>query len=339
MTTTEQYCGGIDIGGTKISSALFTREGRSIGEARNPIDKAGGDRAAVQVAEVIGRLGSLAAAQGGRLLSVALCVPGVVDPKTELVWAPNIAGWDHYPLRDRIVSRGPDAHQKSAPEAVVPTSLVSDRSAYILGEQWLGAARGAQDAVFLAVGTGIGAGILAGGRVVHGAGDIAGAVGWFALNPDFRPEYATMGCFEAEASGDSVGRRAARLLDQERSSPIRGLAGGDANRVTAEMVAEAARQGDPLALRVINETVTYLAMGVANIVSILNPEVVVLGGGLFRSADLLLDSVRREFRRWAQPLAAERVRIECSMLGEDAGLCGCGKLAWDSCDGGSSCRP
>ncbi len=85
-----------------------------------------------------------------------------------------------------------------------------------------------------------------------------------------------------------------------------------------------------MALEIVAETVTYLAMGVANIVSILNPEAVVLGGGLFQAADLFLEPVRREFRRWAQPLAARTVRIELSALGEDAGLYGCGKLAWDA---------
>jgi glucokinase len=95
-------------------------------------------------------------------------------------------------------------------------------------------------------------------------------------------------------------------------------------------VAEAARKNDPVARTVINDTVAYLAMGIANIVSILNPEIIVLGGGLFQASDLLLEPIKREFKRWAQPLSARSVRIELSELGEDAGLYGCGKLAWDS---------
>jgi glucokinase len=334
----KEFCAGVDIGGTKISSALFTREGEIIGKARIPIDEEGGDNAAAQIAGIVGRLKDLAENEGGRLLTIGLCVPGVVYPKTRLVWAPNIPGWSHYPLKDRIAAAAATRTGNLA-EDNIPFCVESDRSAYVLGEQWLGAARGAKDAVFLAVGTGIGAGILSGGRLVHGAEDIAGAVGWFALSPDFKDEYAAMGCFEAEASGDSVGRRAVRLLEEGQSSLIRDLAGGDPGRVTAEIVTAAARQGDPVAGRVIAETVSYLAMGIANIVSILNPEIVVLGGGLFRAADLLLDPVRSEFKRWAQPLAAARVRIELSELGEDAGLYGCGKLAWDTFDGGQPCRP
>jgi glucokinase len=137
-----------------------------------------------------------------------------------------------------------------------------------------------------------------------------------------------MGSFEAEASGTSVARKARERLAQGRPSVMADLAGA-VEAVTAETVAAAARAGDPLALEVVADAVTYLAMGVANIVSILNPEVVVLGGGLFQAADLLLEPVRREFRRWAQPLAAGSVRIELTTLGEDAGLFGCGKLAWE----------
>ena len=115
------------------------------------------------------------------------------------------------------------------------------------------------------------------------------------------------------------------------------LAGGDPAAVTAEIVAEAARRGDPPAQEIVNGAVTYLAMGIANVVSVLNPEVVVLGGGLFQAADVFLEPVRREFRRWAQPLAARSVRIDPSALGEDAGLYGCGFLAWETL--GSSSIP
>lgn len=309
------FCGAVDIGGTKIASALFTADGEISATARTPIDKAGGDAAAGQVKAAIEALAAAAHAAGGQMAAVGLCVPGIAYSASGKVWAPNIPGWDQYPLLEKI---GGNA----------PLILESDRSAYVAGEAWKGAAAGASDAVFLAVGTGIGAGIIAGGRVIHGHEDIAGAVGWFGLDPGFKPEYAAMGSFEAEASGNSVGRKArARLASGEKSLMLE-LAGGRVEAVTAETVAEAARRDDPLAREVVADAVTYLGMGVANIVSILNPEVVVLGGGLFQAADVFLEPVRREFRRWAQPLAARSVRIELSTLGENAGLYGCGYLAW-----------
>ena len=307
--------GGIDVGGTKIASALFTREGEISAREKVPIDKAGGDAAAAQVAGRIRALAAAAAESGGRLAAVGICVPGIAYSASGKVWAPNIPGWDQYPLLEKI--RG---H--------VPLVLESDRSAYVAGEAWRGAAAGAADAVFLAVGTGIGAGIISGGRILHGHEDIAGAVGWFGLDPDFKAEYAAMGCFEAEASGNSLARKARERLEQGRASSMPDLAGGRAEAVTAEVVAAAARAGDALALEIVAEAVAYLGMGIANIVSLLNPEIVVLGGGLFNAADVLLEPVRREVGRWAQPLAARGVRIELSRLGEDAGLYGCGRLAW-----------
>jgi glucokinase len=334
---TKEFCAGIDVGGTKISSALFTKDGDVVGKTKVSIDKTGGDGAAGQIAGILRSLDGLAERKEGRLLAAALCVPGVVYKKTGLVWAPNIPGWDHYPLGERIKQAYAQSEREDTPEARVsdvslPRLVIdSDRSAYVMGEQWRGAAKGARDAVFLAVGTGIGAGIFAEGRIVHGSEDIA--VGWFALDPAFKDEYAAMGCFEAEASGNSVGRKATRLLADGRPSLMRELAGGDTAKITAAIVAEAARKNDPVARAVINDTVAYLAMGIANIVSILNPEIIVLGGGLFQASELLLEPIKRDFKRWAQPLSARSVRIELSELGEDAGLYGCGKLAWDSVEG------
>ena len=324
----QDFCAGIDVGGTKISSALFTKTGGILGKTKIPIDASGGEGAAGQVGEAILNLGKTAERVGGRILAAGVSVPGIVYSESGDVWAPNIPGWDRYPLRERLERETAAWLRQSG--TPFPIILESDRSAYVTGEAWRGAAAGASDAVFLAVGTGIGAGILSGGRLVHGHEDIAGAVGWFGLDPEFKPAYASMGCFEAEASGNSVGRKARELIGEGRPSLMLELAGGRMENVTAETVAAAARRKDPLALEVVADCACYLAMGVANIVSMLNPEVVILGGGLFQAADIFLDPVRREFRKWAQPLAAENVRIEISALGEDAGLYGCGKLAWDA---------
>ena len=318
-------CGAVDVGGTKIASALFTREGEISAGEKVAIDKSGGDAAAAQVADRIAALAGAARAAGGRLAAVGICVPGIAYSASGRVWAPNIPGWDQYPLLEKIWGHV----RRASEEGKLPLVLESDRSAYVAGEAWRGAAAGARDAVFLAVGTGIGAGIISGGRILHGHEDIAGAVGWFGLDPDFKPAYAAMGSFEAEASGNSVARKARAALEKGRPSAMLDLAGGDIGAVTAETVAAAARARDPLALEIVADAVIFLAMGVANIVSLLNPEVVVLGGGLFQAADIFLEPVRREFKRWAQPLAARSVRIEASALGADAGLYGCGKLAWD----------
>lgn len=313
----KEFWGAIDVGGTKIASALFTPQGEIQAKVKVPIAKNGGDAVADQILETIFLQEREATKRGERLAGIGISVPGVVYSSGLTVWAPNIPGWDRFPLRDRIT------REEGIPLLVID----SDRSAYVMGEAWKGAAQGARDTVFLAVGTGIGAGILSGGRLIRGSQGIAGAVGWFGLAFEFKEEYAVMGCFEAEASGNSLARKARTLLEKGRRSAMLGLAGGTPENLTAEIVVDAARKGDPAACEVVDDAVIYLAMGIANIVSFLNPEVVVLGGGLFQAADVFLEPVRREFRRWAQPLAAETVRIEPTALGEDAGLYGCARLA------------
>ncbi len=298
------------------------------GRGKVAIEKGPAEKPVRQIIRIIHKLAAEARRKNGEILAIGICIPGVVFPKSGLVWAPNISGWDHYPLRDRL-------REKTS----IPLVLDSDRSGYVLGEQWLGVAKGKKDVVFLAVGTGIGAGILAGGRLIQGSEDIAGAVGWFALDPHFRSEYAAMGCFEAEASGASLGRKARRFLKAGAPSRMKGLIKGNIENITAETVVNAARAGDRLAGYLLDSAVSYLAMGIANIVSILNPDMVVLGGGLFQAGDLLLKPIRKEFKRWAQPLAAKKVRIELSLLGENTGLYGAGKLAWTSVKAGGCFSP
>ncbi len=314
-----EFCAGIDVGGTKISAALFTAGGRMLGRAKVPILKGTAEGPVRQLTAVIGKLKILAQEREGKIRAVGICIPGIVYPKSGKVWAPNIQGWDHYPLRDRLAAK-----------TRIPVIMDSDRSAYVLGEQWRGVAKGKRDVVFLAVGTGIGAGILAGGRLFRGSQDISGAVGWFALDPRFKKEYSAVGCFEAEASGESLGRIARERLKSGAPSLMLKLGRGKIENVSAEIVVKAARAGDPLAGRVLKNAVIYLSMGIANIVSILNPEMVILGGGLFLAGDFLLRPIRKEFKKWAQPLAAKSIRLELSSLGENAGLYGAAKLAWDS---------
>jgi len=320
MKEVKNFCGAVDVGGTKIAYALLTPEARILHKAKVFIDKSTPGKSVQQIIGIINKLEDYAEDEAGKIEAIGIAIPGVVFHERGVVWAPNIQGWDHYPLRERIQEK-----------IDLPLVLDSDRSAYVLGEQWCGVAKDKKNVVFLAVGTGIGAGIIVDGRLYRGSEDISGAVGWFALSPEFRDEYATMGCFEAEASGDSVARRAVRLIKAGESSLMERMVQGNIEEITAEIVVEATQRKDPLAEKVMATTIHYLAMGISNIVSILNPEMVVLGGGLFQAGQMLLGPIREEFKKWAQPLAAGNVGIELTQLGEDAGLYGAGKLAWEYC--------
>jgi len=313
----QDYCIAVDVGGTKITSALIDRKAQLTEKNKVFTEKSGADKSVEQVIAIIKKLIETAGKDGGKIQAVGIAIPGAVFHKAGLVWAPNIPGWEQLDLQKRLQDK-----------IELPIIIDSDRSACVLGEQWIGAARKLKNVVFLTVGTGIGAGIISGGRLIRGSDDIAGAVGWFALNPMPRPEYREMGCFEAEASGDAIGRKAVSSLNTGETSMMIEMVNRDLRQLTAVTVIEAAKKKDPIAVKIITSAVKYLAMGVANIVSILNPRMIVLGGGLFQSGDYLLDPIRKEFKKWAQPLAAERVAIELTKLGEDAALYGAGKLAW-----------
>ncbi len=300
----------LDVGGTKITCGLVLLNGDVLFSATVPTSL---DSSLPVVGQIAGLVSDALDRTPRDVTAMALgiTVPGWVDRRNRTVWAPNVSGWNNIPLEQQLAARIP-----------LPLALDSDRSAYVRGETWLGAARGLRDVVFLAVGTGIGAGIIVDGRVVHGHDDLAGAVGWMALNPSFVDLYARMGCFEAEAAGNALGRKGReRLADGAGAAP---------EPSSAEEIVRAAIAGDARNLRLIDEACVYLGMGVANLVSTLNPEMVVLGGGLFQAGQYLLQKVRAEFVRWSQPFAACRVRLELSSLGEKAGLLGAARIAIES---------
>jgi len=287
----------IDLGGTKLAAAVVDSGGRVLARNKRASARGGVGESAKQIAEAAG----VALPDSGveEIRGVGVIVPGIYRAETGMAWAPNLWGHEEVPLRDELERR-----------LEWPVVIESDRAGYVTGERWLGAARGLDDVVFLAVGTGIGAGIVSGGKLIGGSGGVAGAAGWFALNRERRDIYAQIGCWEAEAAGPALARRS-------------GYASG-------ELAIEAARAGNAEALRAIGETACYMGMGIANIVSLLNPQMVVLGGGLMQAADLFLEPIRRAMLEWAQPVAARQVRIEKTELGEDAGLLGAARLALDN---------
>jgi glucokinase len=276
----------VDLGGTKTAIARVDADGR-VTEHRKLPALHSLDATVDQIAREV---------RGADVAGVGIIVPGIFDTRTGMAWAPNLWGSDHVPLHERLASA-----------LDVPVTIDSDRAGYVLGEQWLGVARGFEDVVFVAVGTGIGVGIISGGRVIRGSRGIAGAAGWMALNPRWREEYAQSGCWEWEAAGPAVARRAAMT--------------------SGEAVAAAARASDASAIEAIKTTAHYLAMGIANLISVFDPDIVVLGGGVMNAADLLLEPIRGEVRRWAQPVASARTPIALTALGDHAGLLGAARLA------------
>lgn len=303
----------IDLGGTKCSAAVIDRKGKIIARRTVPVDVTSASGPVFQIVELAKDLGN-----GRRLadayLAAGVAVPGLVR-RNGTVWAPNLPGWERMPLGTRLTRL-----------LGVPVHVESDRNAAVFGESWLGAARGKSDAIVLMIGTGIGAGILSGGRIIRGAHELSGCAGWLTVTRE--EVYAAQGCGELEslAAGPAIASAAQQRL---RDGEVSTLAQFDIAEITARDVATAARRGDALATDVFNRAGRFLGFAVANLVSLFDPEVIVLGGGMAGVADLYLESLRKAMFERAQPLAANKVKIVVSKLAETVNLLGCARLVWE----------
>lgn len=303
-----------DLGGTKLAGAVFDEKGTIVFEDTRLLERRGG----ADVGQLLITLLNHLTAKADHIDAIAVSVPGIAHTKTGRVWAPNIAGWEDYPLRDEI--------RASLSYEDVPVFVEDDRSCSILGEAWHGAARGCRNAVFLAVGTGIGAGILVDGRVLHGSHDIAGAIGWMALERPWDEKFAGCGNFEYYASGDGIARAARELL-AERSAYTGPLRLADPSQLTAHEIFSAYDTGDEIAFGALARAIELWGKATANLVSLLNPDRIIFGGGVFGPATRFLDDVMSEAKRWAQPIAITRVQLLPSTLGPNAALHGAGYVA------------
>lgn len=310
----------VDLGGTKAACAVFGADGQALVRSAAPLAGRVGGEVGKLIAAKVREAAADARRRSLQVAAVGVAVPGIYRAGSGSVWAPNIPGWDDYPLRAELAAVVGDE---------VQVRIDSDRACSILGERWRGAAKGCRDAIFVAVGTGIGAGILVDGRVLRGHGDIAGAIGWLALDRPYRLEYAPVGCFEYHASGPGIVNVARELLarDPGYDGPLR-------RKPDAELRAEdlfgAYDAGDPVAAAVLESATEFWGMAAANLVSLFNPEKIVFGGGVFGPAARFLDRIREEAEKWAQPIAVRQVAFETSALGGDAGLYGAGWLALEA---------
>ena len=307
-----------DLGGTKLAAALFSDDGEIIHSQTTALEKRKGSEVGKLILQQVNSILAKANDENITVQALGICVPGIAYAKNGKVWAPNIPGWDNYPLMEEL--------QNGIADKNVSIKIDSDRSCYILGEVWKGNAKGCNDAIFISVGTGIGAGILINGEVLRGSGDIAGAIGWLGLSKPFEDKFISCGCFEYNASGEGIAKVANELgEDNVYTQSI--LLMTDTDTLTAHSVFDAYDKGDRLAVAVIQNAIEHWGMAVANLVSIFNPEKIIFGGGVFGPALRFLDDIYAEARKWAQPISIQQVKIEGSALGTNAGLYGAGYLA------------
>jgi glucokinase len=302
----------MDLGGTKLASAVLDESGTIITQEVVMLE----GRKSTQVGALITDLVHKYKTDPRlNIEGVGVSVPGISYKKEGTVWAPNIEGWDNYPLLKELRVAAGD----------IFIDIDSDRACSILGELWVGNAKGCHDAIFLAVGTGIGAGIVSAANIIRGNNDIAGAIGWMALQKPYEKKYVPFGCFEYYASGDGIARLALEILDEQ--SLYRGiLLEYPREEITAHHIFSAYEQNDIIAIKVIQECIEYWGMATANLISLFNPEKIIFGGGVFGPAIKFIPAIKAEADKWAQPISRTKVTLEPSALSGDASLYGAGYL-------------
>jgi len=308
---------GVDIGGTNINVGVVPFDGgKPLGFRTQRTEAQRGakyvvDRVVKMIEDAMRDV--MDAHGGGResFAGVGIGSPGPLDRKTGTVISTPNLGWRNFPLRDLIQNA-----------VGLPAMLDNDANAAAYGEWWLGAGRDARSLVGITLGTGIGGGVVLDGELYHGASDAAAEIGHMTIDSTGRKcKCGNYGCLEAYASGPAIAARAIEGIESGASSLLPELA-GELNDITAETVFEAVVQGDPYATEVIIDTAKFLGVGLANLINILNPDVLVISGGVTRAGDRLFEPLRKEVRRRAFRVAEQACRIVPSQLEGTAGVIG-----------------
>jgi glucokinase len=304
----------VDFGGTKIIAALVSHPPRVI--ARDYSLTLAGEGVAAVTGRIFSAIDRVLSAQNiapSQLHSIVVAAAGAIDPERGLVTSsPNLLGWRDVPLRDMVKAR-----------YKVNTILINDANAEVLGEHQLGAGKGVDSLILVTVGTGIGGGIIIKGRLYTGASGSAGEIGHTAIDVNGpRCSCGNIGCWEMFASGRAMAREAQARIKWGEKSTLAEMVGGEIEKITTEKIEAAARSGDPLALEVISKAATYLGIGMVNLVNAFNPEMIIVGGGVAKMGELLLEPARQVVRERAFKLASGAVRIVPAQLGDDAGVLG-----------------
>jgi glucokinase len=312
------YVLGVDIGGTKLSTVLATSEGEILQKVRRPTDAHRGSE--VGVACLIEMLHeTLHTIEDGleraQIAGIGVACGSPMDAEQGIILGPpNLQSWNPVPIKQILES-----------EFGLYTRLENDANAGALAEWLFGAGQGRRHVVYLTMGTGIGGGLILDGRLYRGANGNAGEIGHMRVVDRDGPlcGCGKRGCLEAFCSGPSIARRTREALD---AAPHSGLAAharealdGELDRVTAEHLFAAAREGDPLAVQLVDETAHYMGIALANVIQAFNPEVIVLGTIATAQGDFFLDRVRRVVRAETWPLMNEVVEIAPSPLGSRVG--------------------
>ena len=308
---------GIDIGGTKLATVVADSTGHILSKVRKPTLAEKGPEYALQLLfDMVRETVEQANLEQQSISAIGVSCGGPLDTKTGIVYSPpNLPGWDALPLKAQLES-----------EFQIPVTIENDANASALAEFRFGGGRGYDAVLYMTMSTGIGGGIVINGEIYHGANDSAGEVGHQILLPDGPLcGCGKRGCLEALCSGPAIALRAQEAIRKQlangnaSATRLLNLANNSIENVKSEHVLQAARTGDVLALQLVDETAYYMGWGIANLVNILNPDIVLLGTIAIAAGDLLLNPIRKTVSELAMTRPAEVVKIAPAQLGDALG--------------------
>lgn len=304
-----------DLGGTKVLAGIVGGENRL--RNRIKLRSEGGGGLETILHNLYAAFDQVLDQAADRPAAIALAAAGVIDISRGIITnSPNLMATNGVPVKSLLARR-----------YSLPVVLINDASSAAVAEHRLGAGIGTKNMVFLTVSTGLGGGIIIDGKPYQGADGSAGEFGHTTIDIYGSPDSCgSFGCLEQNASGTAIARNATNLIGKGRQSILADILSGNRS-ITTEDVAEAARQGDRLAIEVFSEAMRRLGTGIVNIVNVFNPELIVIGGGVSQTGDMLFEPVRQFVTEHAFRLPASRVRIVPAALGDEAGAIGAGLYA------------
>jgi glucokinase len=321
MTMTQKEAGewaiGVDVGGTKVAAGFVDAQGEIHQHTRVPMNSHGtAEEGLAAVTNAIDELLKLSPERSATLRRIGICAPGPLDPRTGVVLnPPNVTCWRNYPLAAEIARR----------YGVATVKLENDAKSAGLAEALWGAGRGYRNVFYTCIGTGIGAGILFDGRIYHGRTGAADEAGHMVI--DYHGPACgcgKKGCIEALASGTAIGKRArAKLTEQPAlKSAMLDLAGGNIDAVTSEIVGRAYAAGDSQAKEVLMETIHLITIWLGNIVDLLEPDVIIIGGGVAAMLNPFFENIREQLPAWSLNKRCLEIPIVPARYGAEAGIAG-----------------
>jgi glucokinase len=310
---------GIDIGGTKVAGGLVTLKGKLVESQIVPtLSDKGFVKSYAQVVNLIGKL--VQAAGKDNVDGIGICAPGPLNPKTGVILnPPNLFGWRNIPLAELVEKK-----------FGLPAKVENDANAAGLAEVLFGAAVGYKDVFYVTVSTGVGTGVIINGKIYHGKNGIAGEGGhaFIDYKSPFRCGCGRYGCIEALAAGPGIARRARVMLEQEHCVPsvLRDLTKGHTEEITPKLIQEAARKGDKIAKAILDETGFFLGVWLGNMISLLDPDAIVLGGGVTHIGKPLFDKIRATIPAYTINSFAAQTPVLPAKLKTDVGIYGAASI-------------